>query len=122
MNRKTVGKQKRLARGQVRRDVALVGPGLFGVGNGHENDIGAADGFAGADHFKTFGLGHGNGLAPLIKADDDLAAAVLEVERVGVALGAEAQDGQGLVLQMFQVGVFVGINFGGHNRMVNFEW
>jgi hypothetical protein len=37
---------------------------------------------------------------------------------MGVALGAEAQDGQGFVLQMFQVGVFVGINFGRHGGIV----
>ena len=57
----------------------------------------------------------GRGFASFVKTNDDVAAAVLEVEGVGVALGAEAQDGQGFVLEMFQVGVFVGINFGGHN-------
>ena len=71
-------------------------------------DVGAAHGFARAHHFKSLGLGHGNGFAALIQADDDLAPAVLEVQGVGVALGAEAQHGQRFVLQMFQVGVFVG--------------
>jgi hypothetical protein len=33
-----------------------------------------------------------------------------------MALGAEAQDGEGFVLEMLEVGVLVGINFGGHNR------
>ncbi len=94
----------------------LVDRGLLGVRDGHKNHVGAADGFGGADDFKAVGLGDGNGFAAFVKADDDVAAAVLEVEGVGVALGAEAQDGQGLVLEMFQVGVFVGIDFGRHRR------
>ena len=53
-------------------------------------------------------------LGARVEADDDLAAAVLQVERVGVALGAVAEDGQGLVLEDAEVGVLVGVDFGGH--------
>ena len=94
----------------------MVCPGLFGVGNGHKNDIGAAHRFRRAHHFKSLGLRHGNGFASLIQADNNLAAAVFQVQGMGVALGAEAQNGQGFVLQVFQVGVFVGINFGRHKE------
>ena len=51
-----------------------------------------------------------------IQADDDVHAAVLEVERVGVALGAEADDRAGLGGEEFEVGVFIGVNFGGHRK------
>ncbi len=36
-----------------------------------------------------------------IEADDDLDAGILEVQRVGVALRAEAEDGAGLALAGF---------------------
>ena len=53
-----------------------------------------------------------------IQADDDVHAAVLEVERVGMTLGTETDDRAGLGGEEFEVGVFVGVNFGGHGRRV----
>ena len=41
------------------------------------------------------------------QADDDVDAGVLEVQRVGVALGAVAEDGDGLAVEEVEVGVVV---------------
>ena len=111
MNRETVREHQCLALGQIRLDVLLVALGLLGIGQRDHDDVGAFDGFGGGDDFKAFFLRDGDGLAAFVKADEDLKAAVLEVERVGVALRAEAEDRQRFVFQHAEVGVFVGINF-----------
>ena len=67
-------------------------------------------------HRETLFRGDRARRAARVQADDDVHAAVLEVERVGVALGAEADDRAGLGGEQFEVGVFVGVNFGGHRR------
>jgi hypothetical protein len=115
MNGKPVRKKQSLARRQIGRDVLLVNPRLLGVGNGHKDDVGAPDGFPSADNLEAVRLGHGRRFAAFVKADDDVASAVLQIQCVGVALRAEAQDGQGLALEILQVCVFVGIYFCGHN-------
>ena len=103
---------ERLAGGQVRLDVFLIAFGLLGVGQGDHDDIGLLDALSGRDDFEALFLRDGNGLAALVKADDDLEAAVLEVKRVGVALRAEAKDRQCFVFEHAEIGVFVGIDFG----------
>ena len=49
---------------------------------------------------------------------DHVAAAVAEVLGVGVALRAVAQDGDRLVLQQREVGVFVVVDLGGMDRFL----
>src|SRR5262249_43291135 len=51
-------------------------------------------------------------LAAFAQAYDDVHAGVLEVARVGVALGAVADDGHGLAVQQIQIGVVVVIHGG----------
>ena len=46
--------------------------------------------------------------------DNDIAAAVAEVLRLGMSLAAVAENGDRLVLQKCQIGVVVVINFRGH--------
>ena len=48
-----------------------------------------------------------DGLGVRAQADDDVDAGVLEVERVGVALGAVADDGDGLAVEEVEVCVVV---------------
>ena len=43
--------------------------------------------------------------AALVQADDDIDAALLQVERVGVALAAVAQDGDRLALQPLRIAI-----------------
>ena len=112
MNREAVREQQRFTGAQIRLDVFLITRGLLGVRQRDHDDVGAFDGLGGGDDFKALFLRDGNGLAAFVKADDDLEAAVFEVERVGVALRAEAEDRQRFVFQHAKVGVFVGINFG----------
>ena len=87
---------------------------MFGVGQRDEDDVGALHGFGGVEDFKAFFLRDGDGFAAFVKADDDVAAAFFEVERVGVALGAEAEHGEGFAFENVQVGVFVGVDFCRH--------
>jgi hypothetical protein len=83
---------------EIRRDVLLICLRLFGVRNGDENNIGTLHRFTGGVNFKTFFLRDRNRLAALVKADDHLATALLKVERMGMALGAEAENGEGFIL------------------------
>ena len=62
-------------------------------------------------------LATGMDLLPSIQADDDLQSAFLEVQRVGMALRAEAEHGQGFVFEHAQIRVFVRINFCGHDSI-----
>ena len=115
-----VAEEQRLALTQVRRDVLLVAGGLLGVGQRDHDDVGALHGLGGRDDFEALFAGDRDGLGAFVEADDDVAAAVLEVQRVGVALGAEAEDGEGFVLEHAEVGVFVGVNFSGHIRVASY--
>lgn len=92
--------EQALALGEVGEDVLLVDSGLLHV-PGRPTMMTSARRTASAVSrtSKPLLLGDGAGLGTGIQADDDLAAAVLEVERVGVALGPEAEHGEGLVLE-----------------------
>src|SRR5699024_3991557 len=57
-------------------------------------------------------LGLGAGRRPLAQADTDLDAAVAQVQRVGVALGAEADDADLLALDDGQIGIVVVVDLG----------
>ena len=48
---------------------------------------------------QALGLGLRSGLGALVQADDDVAAAVVQVQRVRVALAAVADDGDLLALK-----------------------
>ncbi len=109
-----VGEKEGFALGQMRGDVRFVNGGDPGIGDGDENDVRPLDGLGGIEDFEALFLGDRAGFAAGVKADDDLDPAVLEVERVGVALGAEADDGGGFAFEGFEGGVFVGIDFGWH--------
>ena len=53
----------------------------------------------------SFGLGDGGGIGP--EPDYDVDAGVLEVQRMGVALGAVADDGDGLAVEEGEICVVV---------------
>ena len=106
--------EQRLAFGEVRSHVGLVHVGDLQVRHGEEDHVRLLDGLGRVVHLQPFLLGDGARGASGIKPDDHPHPAVLEVERVGVALGAEADDRAGLGGEQGEVGVFVGVNFGGH--------
>jgi hypothetical protein len=114
VNGEAVGKEESLPPGQVRADIAVIDIGDLRIRHGDEDDIAALDGLGGIDDLEAFLLGHRAGFAARVEADDDLDAAILEIERMGVALGAEADDGAGLALEGIEGGVFVCVNLGCH--------
>ena len=70
------------------------------------------------DDLETLFLRDGNGLAAFVEADDDsLRPLSLEVQRVGVALRAEAEHGEGFVFQHAEIGVFVSVDFCRHKMV-----
>ena len=114
VDRKAMGEQQGLALGEVRQDVLHVDVRLLHVGQSDHDHVGATDRLGGIDDLEAVLLGDGAGLGARVEADDDLAAAVLEVQRVGVALGTVAEDGERFVGEHAEIGVFVGVDFGGH--------
>jgi len=56
------------------------------VGQGDHDDVGELDGFGGRINLEALFARNGDGLAALIEADDDVQAALLEIQRMGVAL------------------------------------
>ena len=99
---------------EIGGDVAVPDVGLLHVGDADEHDVRAADGLGGLIDLEALLLRGGGGLGALVEAHDHVEPAVAQVHGVGVALGAEAEDGEGLVLQEAEVGVLVGVHFGRH--------
>ena len=99
---------------EVRSDVLFPDGSLLHVGDAHEHDVGATDGFGGLIDLEALLLRGGGGLGTLVQAHDDVQSAVAEVHRVGMSLGTEAEDGEGLVLQEAEIGVLIGVHFGRH--------
>ena len=75
------------------------------------DDVGALDRFGAGEHFEAFFTGYLDGLGTFVEADDDVASGLFEVQRVGVALGAEAEHSEGFAFEDAQVGVLVGVHF-----------
>ena len=51
------------------------------------------------------------GLRALIEADDDVDAAVLEVQRMGMALAAVTDDGNGLASEHLEICILIIVSF-----------
>ncbi len=106
-----VGEGQGLALGHVGGDVPVVDLGLHLVVDEDHHDIrplsGGGDGF----HRQPGGLGGGPALGALPQAHAHIAAGVLQVQGVGVALGAVADDGDLFALQPAQVAVLLVVHF-----------
>lgn len=83
---KPVAEEQGFAGGQVRGDVCLINFRNDGVWHGDHDDVGLFDSFCGVEHFETAFCGDGAAFGLWVETDDDLEAAFLEVQRVGVAL------------------------------------
>ena len=79
----------------------------FSSGQEDHHEVAAAGGFGDVEDLEAvlFGLGAAGGIGP--QADHDVDAGVLEVEGMRVALGAVAEDRDGLAVELAEVGVFV---------------
>ena len=105
MHVEAVGEEQRRALLHVGGKIVLVDIGLKFVGRHHHHGVGPFCRFGSRHHLEARGLrllcaGAGTG-----RDDDLLHAAIAHIERVGVALRAEADDGDLLVGDEFQIGI-----------------
>ncbi len=110
MDIEAVGEQEQLAGGEIGANFLGIQFGGCLIGDEHHDHVGPFSGFGDGGHFKAGLLGLGDGLGVGGEADLDLDAGVLEVEGVGVALGAVADDGDLLGLDKGEVGVVIVIS------------
>ncbi len=106
-----VGEHERLARGHVGRDFVVVEIGLDMIGDQDHDHVGGLGGVGGGEDLEAGGLGLGDALAAGGQADDDIDAGIAEVQGVGVALAAVADDGDGAAGEVIEVSVFFVIAF-----------
>ena len=113
-NGEAVGEEEGFALGEVRGDVLLVHAADLGVRHSDEDDVGRFDRIRGVHDLEALFFSHRTALGARVKADDDFDAALLEVQGVGVALGAEADDSASLAFEGGEARVFFSVDFGGH--------
>ena len=87
-----VSKSKSAAVFQVRSDFICIDVSLFFVRNQDHRDICVFYSFRNGFNFKAGFFGFSDGFAAFIQADDDVDAAVFEVQRMGMALAAITDD------------------------------
>ena len=102
--------EERLASGELIRNFTRVNRGHVGVGEREENHLTAAGSLGGADNFETVLARDPARFAFWAQADNDSHPAVLQIERMGSTLRAEADDGAGFAPQMLQVSISIEIN------------
>ena len=109
-----MGESEDVAGLQVRRDVGLVYLGLQLVGHEHHDEVGLFGGRGHVGHAQAGLLGGLDGARALAQAHAHVAAGVLEVQRMRMALGAVADDGDLLVLDDIGVAVLLVVDGDGH--------
>jgi hypothetical protein len=111
MHVQTMGKGDRGALAQVVMDVFAVGVGLKFIGHGEHDEVAPGGGLGDAHHLQAlaFGLG-GAGGAFAQRHDDVLGARIAQVQCVGVALAAIAQDRHLLVLDQVHIAIAIIVN------------
>ena len=93
------------ARAQVGLDVLLIHRSLLLVVDEDHDHVGDLRGLGGGHDGQAGGLGLRPTLGALVQRDDDVAAGVPEVQRVCVALGAVADDGNLLAAEHVEIAV-----------------
>ena len=99
---------------QVRGYLLLVGLGLDLVGDEHHDEVGLFSGFLDRHDLQASLFGSLGALGARTQADADIAARVLEVQCVGMALGAITDDGNLLALDDLGVHVLLVQDFNSH--------
>ena len=102
-----VGKGQGTARSEVIPDFVFIYVGLFFIGNKDHGDVRTGDGFGDGLDGKTGFTGFFCRFAPFIEADGDIDPAVAEVERMGVALAAVADDSDFLSFHSFPIDILI---------------
>ena len=106
-DREAVGKQQGHARFEVRFDIFTVDLRLGCVGQAERNQVGPLDGLCVGQYFEPGFLGLLLAAAAFVQTDDDVEAAVLQVQRMGVALRSVTQYCYRPVAQYRVVDIFV---------------
>ena len=106
-----MGEGQGLALGHVGGDALLVHVGLDLVIDQDHDDVAPLGGLLDGLHLQTGLLGVGPVLRALAQAHAHVAAGVLQVQRVGVTLGAIADDGDLLPVQIADVAILLIIHF-----------
>ena len=109
-----VGEHQHVARLEVGGDGGVVERPLAGVRDQHHDHVGLGGGLRGGEDAQPLRLGRRPALAGLGETDPDVVPGVAQVEGVGVALRAVAEDGDLLPLEGRRVGVGVVVHAGGH--------
>jgi hypothetical protein len=102
-----VAEEQHVALGDALGDRALVDLAVQLVGRQDHDEIALRGGLRHAGDLQARALRLLNRRGALAQAYDDVHTGVLEVQRVGMALGAVADDGHGLALQETEIGVVV---------------
>jgi hypothetical protein len=98
MDIETVGKEDGLTSAQMGGNAFFVNRRHISVGEIEHEDVACLRGVFSRYDLQSFGLSFGPGLATFVKADRDIDTAVSEIQGVGVALAAVADDGDALGL------------------------
>ena len=107
VDREAVAEQQQVAGRDAVGDLLAVDLAVLLVGQQHHHDVAARGGLGDVEHLEAgvLRLRDRGGVGP--QAYDDVDAGVLEVQRVGVALRAVADDGDGLAVEEREVCVVV---------------
>ncbi|MPM26797.1 hypothetical protein SDC9_73302 [bioreactor metagenome] len=114
-----MGKSNGLAAGEVGGDIGAVHIGLLLVVDENHDDVGLLGSLGGCHDGKAVLLGDSPAFSALVKADDDVAAGIAQVHGMGMALGAIADNGDLLPLQITELAVFFIVKFC-HNQTLLF--
>ena len=111
MHVKPVREHQRRALLHVAGEVVAIDVALQFVGREHHHHVGPFGGLGDFHDLEFLGLGLFDAAGTFAQPDRDLLhAAVAQVERVGVALAAVADNGDLLALDQVQVGVAIVVN------------
>ena len=107
MDVEAVGEHERLAGGEVGGNALLVEGSLLLVVDEDHDDVGSLGSLGARHDLETLSLGLCPALGALVQADDHVDAGILQVQCMGMALGAVADDGDGLAGQLLQIAVLL---------------
>ena len=114
-----VGEHQQLAGAQVRRDLLVV-DGLLGrVGDQDHDHVGRLDRVRDVHDLQPGFRGERPALRARSQPDDDVDAGFVEVQGVGVALAAIADDRHGLPGERRRIGVVVVVHLRGHRLIAS---
>ena len=116
-----MGKSKGLALGHIGGDVPLIDLGLDLVVDEHHHNVAPLGGLGDRLHLKTGLLGLGPVFGALPQAHAHVAAGVLQVQGMGMALRAVADDGDLLTVQIGNVAVFLVVHFSHGQTLLHFS-